>query len=364
MPQLKPTRRLLAVIALCLVAALAAPARAPAAEPRAPVDLWAYYYIWFNVSSWNRAKTDFPVLGRYSSDEPSIMREHIRLARQVGIDGFIVSWKSTPVLDPRLEQLVKVAEEERFKLGIIYQGLDFERRPLPIERITLDLSRFRRQFADSPVFDAFGKPLVVWSGTWEFSRKELETVAARHRGELRILASERNPDDYRPKAPIFEGNAYYWSSVDPRSYENYVHKLQAMADVVHDSGGLWLAPAAPGFDARLVGRPTVVDRAKGETLRRQLDAAQSSEPDAVALISWNEFSENTQVEPSNRHGTTALKVIADVEGATFEGEELDSSQPGPRGSGFGPLPATVAFIVVGLAVVWFIGKRRGPDAVA
>jgi len=57
-------------------------------------------------------------------------------------------------------------------------------------------------------------------------------------------------------------------------------------------------------------------------------------------------------------------VIADVEGAHFEGDELDSSQPGPRDAGFGPLPATVAFIVLGLGVVWFIGRRRDRDAVA
>ena len=30
--------------------------------------MFAYYYIWFNVSSWERAKSDYPTLGRYSSD--------------------------------------------------------------------------------------------------------------------------------------------------------------------------------------------------------------------------------------------------------------------------------------------------------
>src|SRR5687767_3245771 len=33
-----------------------------------PIPLLAYYYIWFDVSSWDRAKTDYPLLGRYSSD--------------------------------------------------------------------------------------------------------------------------------------------------------------------------------------------------------------------------------------------------------------------------------------------------------
>ena len=38
-------------------------------------------------------------------------------------------------------------------------------------------------------------------------------------------------------------------------------------------GGLWIAPAAPGFDARLIGGTTVVERKDGDMLRRQMDAA-------------------------------------------------------------------------------------------
>jgi hypothetical protein len=45
------------------------------------------------------------------------------------------------------------------------------------------------------------------------------------------------------------------------------------------------------------------------------------------VISWNEFSENTHVEPSRRYGLSSLNVLADVLGAhvTFEGD-LDSSE--------------------------------------
>jgi hypothetical protein len=89
----------------------------------------AYYYIWYNASSWNRAKSDYPLIGRYSSDETVVMRQHVLWAKAVGIDGFIVSWKSTDVLNSRLEKLIDIAAEEEFKLAIIYQGLDFDREP-------------------------------------------------------------------------------------------------------------------------------------------------------------------------------------------------------------------------------------------
>ena len=67
-----------------------------------------------------------------------------------------------------------------------------------------------------------------------------------------MLASERNVDGYRRVADLVDGNAYYWASVDPPTYPGYPEKLAGMGGA-STSGGLWIAPAAPGFDARLVG---------------------------------------------------------------------------------------------------------------
>ena len=131
--------RTAATLAACLVTALlaaivVAPQSASAGNETArttPYPVLAYYYIWFNATSWSRAKNDFPLLGRYSSDEERVMRQHIKWAKAAGIDGFLVSWKSTTTLDNRLEKLTRIANEEDFKLGIVYQALDFERGAAP-----------------------------------------------------------------------------------------------------------------------------------------------------------------------------------------------------------------------------------------
>ncbi len=36
------------------------------------IPLLAYFYIWFNPSSWNRLKKDYPLIGRYSSNDVAI----------------------------------------------------------------------------------------------------------------------------------------------------------------------------------------------------------------------------------------------------------------------------------------------------
>jgi hypothetical protein len=303
-----------------------APARA---ETASPVPVLAYYYIWFDSTSWQRAKVDYPELGRYSSDDRAIMRQHIRWAKAAGIQGFIVSWKSTKVLDRRLDQLATLAEEENFKLAVIYQGLDFDRNPLPAERIAADLDTFTTRFSERKAFQhLFRKPLVVWSGTWKFSVDEVASTVKNRREKLLILASERNLDGYLRLADLVDGNAYYWSSVNPETFPTYQKKLDGMSKAIHERGGLWIAPAAPGFDARLVGGTSVVERKDGETLRNQVNIAQRSSPDALGIISWNEFSENSHIEPSLNYGGQYLQILARMNNLTVpELADMDSSEP-------------------------------------
>lgn len=165
-------------------------AQTPPAQPSA-IPLLAYYYIWFDPGSWDRAKTDLPLLGAYSSDDRKVALQHIQWAKSAGINGFIVSWKSTPTLNHRLQLLIDIAKQEHFKLLVIYQGLDFDRNPLPVARVAADLDYFIATFASDPVFDLYERPVVIWSGTWKFSRDEIASVTAARRQKLLILASER-----------------------------------------------------------------------------------------------------------------------------------------------------------------------------
>jgi hypothetical protein len=108
---------------------------------------------------------DYPQLGRYSSDNRSVMEQHVKWAKEAGIKGFIVSWKSTPTLNRRLEMLMDVAAKADFSLWIIYQGLDFDRKPLPVSQIDHDFEYFVETYADNPVFKMYVKPVVICSGT-------------------------------------------------------------------------------------------------------------------------------------------------------------------------------------------------------
>ena len=316
-----------------------------------PIPVLSYYYIWFDTQSWDRAKTDYPLLGRYSSSNIEVMRQHVKWAKAAGIKGFIVSWKSTDKLNQRLEQLIGVANEENFQLAIIYQGLDFYRQPLPLEQVDADLNYFIDQYAEEQAFYIYEKPLVIWSGTWKFSREQVENVVLGKREHLLILASERNVDGYSRLADVVDGNAYYWSSVNPDTFPGYPEKLTAMGETVHANGGLWIAPAAPGFDARLIGGTTVVDRKDGKTLQIQFNTAMQSSPDGIGVISWNEFSENSHIEPSEKYGDHYLDVLAEIRNVPAPVvRDFDSSEPGDTLNGVGT-SRVIALGSVGLLTV-------------
>jgi hypothetical protein len=350
-------RRAIAALAVAVILAAATVAVVPPARASGPAPVFAYYYIWFNPSSWNRAKIDYPLLGRYSSDDSAVMRRHIEWAKAAGIDGFLVSWKATEVLDRRLAKLVKIAKRLHFRLGIVYEGLDFRRRPLHVAHVAADLDAFAKKYAHDPAFASLGKPVVVWTGTWRFSPAEIASVTRRRRTSLRILASEKTAADYERIASLVDGDAYYWSSVNPQTYTDFAQKLAEMGAAVHRHGGLWIPPAAPGFDARLVGGTRAVPRRDGGTLRVELDAAAAAEPDVIGLISWNEFSENSYLEPSVRYRGRYLEVLAAIRGNRIK-LATDVATTKPAGHGAGWQVPLLGLLMIGMGGVLLRVRSR------
>ena len=317
------------IVALMLVVGLGRPADVRAGsepQPVAPrpsildpgdVPVFAYYYVWFSPGSWDRAKTDLPLLGAYNSADPDVIAQHIRWAREAGISGFIVSWKHEARLDAPLALLVNEARRQNFKLILLYEGLDFQRNPLPASQVSSDVEWFLATYGSNPVFDVWGQPAVIWSGTWKFSSADVAKVRATVRAPSKVLllGSERSAADYAARSTLFDGDAYYWSSADPQQTPGYQKRLDDLAAAVRTTGGRWIAPIVPGFDARLVGGSSVVSRRSGDTYRASWAGAVSSGPSALGIISWNEFSENSHIEPSRSNQYTYLDLTAQLTGS-------------------------------------------------
>jgi hypothetical protein len=320
--------------------------------------VYAYFYQWFTDSSWLRAKQDYPLVGRYSSDSSAILRTQVHEAREAGINGFLTSWKDTPELDRRLERLVRVATEWHFDVGVVYEALDFNRNPLPITTVERDLRALVDRWGGSLRSRYFGRPLIIWTGTNDYSRSDISKVRDVLDGRATLLAASKSADDYTHIADLVDGDAYYWSSANPASSITAT-KLNEMGAVVHAHHGIWLAPAAPGFDGRTLGHTRVVPRLGGGTLRRSLAEAYRSKPDAVGVISWNEWSENTYIEPGKRYGAQELDALRDYLAAR-PGSPLPSSAGQSHGGWSGLIAAgTLGGVSVLALVITWARSRRG-----
>jgi hypothetical protein len=138
-----------------------------------------------------------------------------------------------------------------------------------------------------------------------------------------------------------------------------------MAAAVHRHHGIWICPAAPGFDGRPLGHTRVIDRADGSTFALSLNTAAHSSPDAIGVISWNEWSENTYVEPGQRYGRQELNVLhsytATGNGMIGVSHPVSATQPHSGWTGLRAGGILVVMTGLGIAVLVTIGRRPVPS---
>jgi hypothetical protein len=337
--------------------AATSPAR-PAATAPLGKPVYAYYYLWWSLQHWHELLgnaypysaaplplpatldaagchpttryagnrlTDVPA-ALYSQDDPGFIEADVRQAQAAGLTGFAVNWAGTgsatqtvnsSPYSRRLQLMVdavhKVTGEGKpFKLWLSYKA---SASVLPLATIQGDLTFFAAQWAADPAFDhAAGKPTVIWQGSRKYSTASLQTVSQGYRGQLRILGDETTWSTAR--APYLDGDAYYWSSQNPYANPQSFGQVKALAAAVRASPAnpdgtpeQFVAPAAPGFDTQLEGGSSCTPRKSGQTIGALVNGNAASNPDAWGVISWNEITEASYIDPMTRYGTTDLDAL-------------------------------------------------------
>jgi hypothetical protein len=88
-------------------------------------------------------------------------------------------------------------------------------------------------------------------------------------------------------------------------------------------------------------------------------AAAAANPDVLGLISWNEFSENSYVEPSRRYGARYLEVLAAIRGNRVKlATHVDSTHPVSSGAGWQVPVLGLLMIGMGAMLLRVRGRER------
>ena len=106
-----------------------------------------------------------------------------------------------------------------------------------------------------------------------------------------------------------DGTSYYWSTQDPWNNSRAGSAVSDLASQVHADGKSWFAPFIAGYNKQLMGGGCV-QRKGTQTLTKLWQLNGATRPDGWFGISWNEFVENTYLEPSKRYGSTYLDALA------------------------------------------------------
>jgi hypothetical protein len=264
---------------------------------------------------------DLPTEGPYNQQLAETFDRHIAQAAGAGVRGFLASWKSTgepgqvPIssgYNQRLDLLVSRVEaynrshSRAFGLALAMAAFgDYQR---PAGAIITDLRYFSTRYGASPAFNnAFSKkPVVMWLDSRKFAAETVKQVSAAVSDSVYLVGDE-TAKSWTRDAAYLEGTSYYWSTESPDNGNAQV-TLTDLADQVRAAGKTWFAPFVPGYDKELAGG-SCVPRNGTRTLNRLWSMNSASRPDGWFGISWNEFVENTYLEPTLNYGSTYLDEL-------------------------------------------------------
>lgn len=284
-------------------------------------DTLAYYYIWYTGAAYPEwPPRDRPLLGEYRSDDPDVIRQHIRWARAAGITGWIVCWSH--LRDWSFAPLAEVARRENFKLHVCA-----DMPYLSLEDRAREMTDLVEAWAGRSPFRAVdGKMAVHTFMSYQYAPELWEPLLAPLRDRAVFLHDGFQFDD--PAGPLYAGgryldvfdglSPYLWYGaqyVEPHlSHWRRVAAQFALArEETAARGKLWVAPCNPMYDDTWIRTPGAVQNPMGtDQLRRTYATAVETLPDAVSIVSWNEWPEQSHVEPSTVYGSRFIDALAEL----------------------------------------------------
>ncbi len=299
----------------------------PVTGPDPSTRIAAFYYPWyFNLKfdgrwvHWDQGGytppkdigSDFyPMLGAYSESDPAVLAQHFAWLREAGV-GVIISswWGQGDATDRALPLMFDIADHYGLKIAFHIEPYGGR----SAERLAEDIHYIYDKYGDLPAFfwttetSLFSKDdcpkglFFIWT-TVNAANEASKIVPLRYwRGTMDTLHSQ-NPGaivltDQNDPAWIIKSHfdgSYNYGVLDSDKV-GYKWALNLPT-------GAWYVPGiSPGFSARRIGgqAQTYTPRRDGSNYdnRWQSMFAVGIKPNMVAITTFNEWHEGTQIEPA------------------------------------------------------------------
>lgn len=278
----------------------------------------AQFYPWYNLDSWTNPELAARPLRRYSTDDQADVTRLAREARSAGIDSFDVSWQGPP--DRRLRTVLDAAQNAGIRACAFIESFDANPANQPglgaDSRIMAEWIEYLVDtYSSHPAYLHIGsQPVILVYTASLLSADQWASLIAR------VRSSGRNPlvigDFYHsPLLEPLDGEYQYINvmhSPDELLLINRVETLRVRTYSLlrrAERRRIWVASVSPGYnDSNVISRAThiVVPRDRGTVYDRMWSTAIDTAADWVVITTWNEWFEETSIEPGEKDGTLFL----------------------------------------------------------
>ncbi|MEO1439853.1 MAG: endo-1,3-alpha-glucanase family glycosylhydrolase [Chloroflexota bacterium] len=306
-------KRVIIACVLLLVGGSTLTASSPA-DAQGGRQVWVYFFGWYNEGDWNDPRLQDRPIGRYNSYDDGRIGDQIEMAKGAGIDAFIHTWLGrgeNNLTDIVLNKALGQAYGRGFKIGVSVDMVG-DGWLLTEEIVLQELTYLYNAILPHPAYLHYnGRPVIYfWNqerfpvATWQRIREQIDPE---HRA---IWISEGTTTRY---IPTFDGLYLFNSAWSP----NPGATAQQFAALTRGAGGdLYTPTVMPGWDEDAVAisqnRPNPTDpqdRAFGRFLYNSWTGAITADTDVILIVSWNEYFENSHIEPSEAHGWSAIETL-------------------------------------------------------
>lgn len=290
----------------------------------------AHYFTWFDESNWddcNISAGDAPLVP-YNSDSPATVANHIQMAREIGLDGFLLHWFApNDRTDHNFETLLQQSAGTNFASTVVFSRHFWPGTPAAgPQTIAAALRHILTRYGGHPNFlRVDGKPVIFFTDMYRTPPTGQSPVDFWSQMRAQV-------DPQRQSVWIAEGldpayldvfDGMYVFKITHAGYPADFKKSAEWGRRVRAWGEksgqekLWLATISPGWDDTRSGCKTDlrvgsnahrVGRVDGKTYRATFEAALQSNPNWLLVGSFNEWVEGTYIEPSRRYGDRYMQL--------------------------------------------------------
>ncbi len=271
-----------------------------------------------------------PTIKPYDPQSPDVNEQHIRMARDAGIDAFVISWFTNRVkfdfdydmlFPPTLENFARLGPPMNFKIYIHYESHmnllvpDGKFTPLQTEA-ERDQARINAA-ADFDYLLNIISPIEAHPAIFVYLA---EYVGLRPADWKLVIDQTRIK---YPSAVFYAGtyNLSYLTAFDGLynfgggDYSSLYDAYAGMAPAVKAYGTdkKFYATVTPGYDSTHYWGPSslFIQRGAGEYYQMTWEKALAARPDGVFITTWNEWGESSIIEPSQQYGYQYIDTTAD-----------------------------------------------------